>query len=591
MFSPRQSPVSLVTVVALLATLGSGCAGDSGSESHPAEGAPGGAPDVVAVFEGGVVHRSEFDRYEERQAGSDDVQIRERQTTDWRESRITEIVVRKILGAEAPPDDPGVRAAIHQGTTGLLIAGMAEELGWDRISATPEELREYYDAHRERYADPKIVRAEHIYLRAEDAVLSEAERKAVRAKLEGIRQEILSGADFTQMVRLHSESDDADRGGVMTLKADANVFPAFADAVWALEVGEVSEVIEIPTGFQLVKTREIIPAVQRDFDAVIDFVRRALLEEKAKAMHEEFVQEAGQRYGLEKHYDRLSNPHISPDEALIIIDEQSYRFQDLAAEVSPTLRSHLYGAFFPQVYEFLDEVTLNILLLKEAERLEMAQRDDIASRIEALGDDFRYRRGLDSRLQAKGAEVAEEDLKEFFVQNEQRFTTISRQDLDVILIKHEPGEPFWATLRRGEELVERLRGGEDFAELAGAHSAHYSASNGGRIENLTDVGIGELVHGRPAFRAALKNLSIGEISEPMVAECYDERTMSYTRTGVLIARVVRLHPGVQKPFEDVRELVRSNYLRRNHQQFEAEIRREVLAAADIEIHFDALPPI
>ena len=56
---------------------------------------------------------------------------------------------------------------------------------------------------------------------------------------------------------------------------------------------------------------------------------------------------------------------------------------------------------------------------------------------------------------------------------------------------------------------------------------------------VVDVGIGELVHGRPAFRAALKNLAIGEISEPMVAECYDERTMSYTRTGVLIARVVR----------------------------------------------------
>lgn len=587
MYSPRRSFIPLVPIAALIVALGWGCGRDSGSDGP----SPESSPDVVATFDGGVVLRAEFDRFEEHKPVSQDIQISPVEERDWRVVRVKEIVLRKVLGSEVLEDDAAVQAALHQATTSIVIAAMKRDLGWDRITATPQELREYYEDHRDRYADPRMARAEHVFLRAEDAVLSAAERSAVRAKLEGIRQEVLSGADFTELARRHSESDDADRGGVMTLKADANVFPAFADAVWALEVGEVSEVIEIPTGFQLVKMREIIPAVQRPFDSVVDFVKQAVVEEKAKAVREEFVREIGPKHGLETHYDRLSNPHISPDESLVVMDGAGYRFRDLDAELSPTLRAHLYGAYFPKIYEFLDEVVVNILLLKEAERLELAAREDVAAQIEAAVAEVRYRRGLDQRLAAKGLEVAEEDLVDFFVQNEPRFATVARQDLDVILIRQEEGEPFWSTLRRAEELVERLRNGGDFAELARTHSAHYSASNGGRIERLADADIGEIVHGRPAFRAVLKKLGDGEISDPMIAECYDTDRMAYTRTGVIIARIAHVYPAEQKRYEEVRELVRENYVRRNHRGFTAEIRNEVLAGANLEILFDHLPPI
>jgi parvulin-like peptidyl-prolyl isomerase len=564
----------------------------AGCGREPRADAPSGkeAPDVVAAYRGGVVRRGEFDGYE-RPPKPRDVQIREVEEEDWRVSSITEIVVRNVLEAEAPADDPALAPAILQSTNAVLIQTMKQDLGWNDLSVTPQELREYYDANRERYADPKIARAEHIFLRSEDAEVGPEARQEIRDRLEEIRKEILSGADFTEMIRLHSQADDADRGGMMTLKADARVFPAFAEAVWALEVGEVSEVIDIPTGFQLVKMKEIIPPVQREFDTVVDFVRRTKLEEKLREAQAAFVREAGERHGLEKRYQRLTDPHIAADEPLIVVGDMIYRFRDLQVELPESLRSHLYGAYFPEVYAFLDEITVNLLLVKEAARLGLERREDVAERVDSGIRALRSQRGLDLRLQAKAAAVGDDDLREFFRQNEQRFRTLSRVDLDVLLVKHEEDEPFWATLRRAEDLAKRIRAGEDFAELARAHSAHYSASNGGRLEGLTDKQVEEFVHGRPTFRAQLKALGEGEVSDPMVAECYDTKTLSYIRTGVLIARVVKEYPGEQAVFEDVKELVRANYLRRNYQAFEAEVRQEILDAAAVEIYFDNLPPI
>ncbi|MGH2569851.1 MAG: peptidylprolyl isomerase, partial [bacterium] len=535
---------------------------------------------MVAAFRDGVVRRSEFDSFE-RPPKPDDIQIKEIEETDWRVSSITEIVVHKVLESEVPADDPTLAPAGVQSTNAILIEAMKQDLGWNALSATPQELRDFYDANRERYADPKTARAEHIFLRAEDAELEPWKRQEIRNRLEEIRREILNGADFTEMIRLHSESDDADRGGVMTLKADARVFPAFADAVWALEVDEVSEVIDIPTGFQLVKMKEILPSVQRDFDTVVEFVRRTVLEEKLAEAHAAFLREAGERHGLEKRYERLTDPHIAGDEPLIVLGELAYRFQDLQIELPQSLRSHLYGAYFPEVYAFLDEVAVNILLVKEAARLEVEKREDVAARIDAGIRAIRSQRGLDQRLQVKAAGVADDDLREFFQQNEMRFQTLNRVDLDVLFVKHEQDEPFWATLRRAEDLVARIRAGEDFAELARKHSAHYSSSKGGRLEGLTDMEVGEFVHGRPAFRAQLRALGEGKVSDPMVAECYDNKHQTYIRTGVLIARVVKEYPAQQGAFEDVKELVRGNYLRRNYQAFEAEVRQEILNSAAV----------
>jgi hypothetical protein len=215
----------------------------------------------------------------------------------------------------------------------------------------------------------------------------------------------------------------------------------------------------------------------------------------------------------------------------------------------------------------------------------------VAVLIEDAVRTVQYERALDQRLQRMAAGVPEEELREYFAQNEARYQTLRTRDLDVILLKPEGDEPLWRTLRRGEALVDRIRAGEDFAELARTYSKHYSAGNGGRMEDLTNEDIVRFVAPRPWFGAILNKLKEGEVADAQMSEVYDPERLCFFDTGILIVRLVKENPPVQKTFAEVADLVRDNYLRRNYQTMSNEVRQEVLESINLTIYEDRLPPI
>jgi len=83
-----------------------------------------------------------------------------------------------------------------------------------------------------------------------------------RATLEAARQQILAGAAFEDVARTISEdSGSAKRGGDLGEFAhDKFTDKAFADAVFGLPVGQVSEVVESDAGYHLIKVAAHNPA-------------------------------------------------------------------------------------------------------------------------------------------------------------------------------------------------------------------------------------------------------------------------------------------------------------------------------------------
>ncbi len=572
--------------------LGMGCGGDG----RPAASKD---PQVLATFRKGEVRRAEFDAFkrpkEQAQPGpaGQGPTPAESGTADWRIENIREIAIRKALAAEAPSpkEDPTMLPALNQAEAGVLKTAMTHELGWDQIASTAEEIRQQYDSHPEQYKDPEKVRVQYIFLRAEVGAVPEPERQKVRQRLEELRRQIMQGADFEEMARQHSQSSTANSGGWLTLAATDDVHPSFIKGVWNLKRHEVSGIIETPTGFQIAKMMERLPALDRKFEDVVEFARRRANADKLAAAQRAFVEEVGPRHGLERHYERLEDPFIPRDETLISIEGQRYTLQDLSSALGEHELSHLYAHVFTNIYKFLDQVTLGQLLTLEAKRLGLQDRPDVAVQIEAAVREVNYQRALDERLQRAVAEVPEEEIREYFAQNEQRYQTLRTRDLDVILLKPEGGEPLWRTLRRGEALVDRIRAGEDFAELARTYSKHYSASNGGRMEGLNNQDVTRLVAPRPWFHAILNKLKEGEVADAQMAEVYDPERLCYMDVGIIIVRLIKDTPPVQKTFEEVEELVRQNYARRNYQTMTNEIRQKVLESIALKIYEDHLPPI
>jgi peptidyl-prolyl cis-trans isomerase C len=131
------------------------------------------------------------------------------------------------------------------------------------INIGPAEEKEYYEANQDRFT---IARVKVLYVSfgAGDSVGAEVDGKKIlsedeaKAKIERIRKEIEHGADFVEMVKLHSEDETskAKDGDLGTIHRTEHVPEHIKDAVFALAAGQVSEPVRQPNGFYLFRTEE-----------------------------------------------------------------------------------------------------------------------------------------------------------------------------------------------------------------------------------------------------------------------------------------------------------------------------------------------
>ncbi len=95
-------------------------------------------------------------------------------------------------------------------------------------------------------------RVRHILVRTSDQV-SEGE---ARRRLAGLRERLLSGADFAQLARANSDDASAARGGDLDWIYPGDTVPEFERAFQALKPGEVSEPVRTPFGYHLIQVVE-----------------------------------------------------------------------------------------------------------------------------------------------------------------------------------------------------------------------------------------------------------------------------------------------------------------------------------------------
>ncbi len=86
-------------------------------------------------------------------------------------------------------------------------------------------------------------------------------REAAAARATEIRTAILAGADFAAQARDHSDGGTSRRGGELGTFPKGVMHENFENAVFALEVGALSGVVETPFGFHVIE-REVVVEVR-----------------------------------------------------------------------------------------------------------------------------------------------------------------------------------------------------------------------------------------------------------------------------------------------------------------------------------------
>jgi peptidyl-prolyl cis-trans isomerase C len=127
------------------------------------------------------------------------------------------------------------------------------------ISVTPENVETYYNENPQMFQQPEQVHARHILTKTgPDA--TEVNKAAAQAKAVAARKRALAGEDFATLAIELSEGPSAPQGGDLGFFAREQMVAPFADAAFALDVGQISEVVETQFGYHVIKVEEKRPA-------------------------------------------------------------------------------------------------------------------------------------------------------------------------------------------------------------------------------------------------------------------------------------------------------------------------------------------
>lgn len=175
------------------------------------------------------------------------------------------------------------------------INGWAEAKVAAEIEIDPADAAAEYESNKQSFTKPESARASHILL----TVKPEAEatvKEEAKKKLTNLRARILQGEDFAALAKEHSSCPSAARGGDLGSFGRGRMVPAFDKAVFAMKVGQVSEIVESPFGYHLIKLVELqeggLQPLDEDLKArIVTFLRSrragTVIEEKLAAQVKE----------------------------------------------------------------------------------------------------------------------------------------------------------------------------------------------------------------------------------------------------------------------------------------------------------------
>lgn len=138
-----------------------------------------------------------------------------------------------------------------------LVQTLVESEASVETAVTLETVTEYYNANPELFKNQDKIHARHILfkVKADD---SPERKQTARDKAVAAHERAVAGEDFAALAIELSEGPNASKGGDLGYTVRGQMVESFDDAVWSLEVGEISDVVESHLGYHVIKVEDIL---------------------------------------------------------------------------------------------------------------------------------------------------------------------------------------------------------------------------------------------------------------------------------------------------------------------------------------------
>ncbi len=170
----------------------------------------------------------------------------------------------------------------------LLRQQIIEKEILEKVSVSPDEVKTFFDEHKDDYVQEESVRARHILIKlARDASREDDQKAKDRAK--AVLARAKKGEDFAGLATQYSEGPTKEQGGDLGYFGRGKMVKPFSDAAFQLKVGEISDLVRSEFGYHLIKVEDRKEAKRFSFEEAKDQVKTDLRRQQATALYQEYV--------------------------------------------------------------------------------------------------------------------------------------------------------------------------------------------------------------------------------------------------------------------------------------------------------------
>lgn len=174
----------------------------------------------------------------------------------------------------------------------LLVRKLIERRISGQVKVEEADVEAYYRANQQRFRRPPRVKLQQI--------VTESKAEAFR-----LRTQLARGADFARLARASSVTPEAKNGGVVGWFSPGQLPEKLDEVAFKLRRGQISDVVQTPYGFHVLRIIEQENAADLKFDEVQEMIQQKLFQERQALLFQQYAQQLWRDSTVRTYLDRL----------------------------------------------------------------------------------------------------------------------------------------------------------------------------------------------------------------------------------------------------------------------------------------------
>ncbi|MDF2949923.1 MAG: PpiC-type peptidyl-prolyl cis-trans isomerase [Sedimentibacter sp.] len=211
------------------------------------------------------------------------------QGADGRKKLVDELVMHELMYSDAVErgldNDEEFLAVIENMKKSMLQQYSLRKM-FNEITVSDEEIKDYYEKHKDTFITEDMVKASHI--------LVDSEEKAY-----AILEDITDGMSFEEAASQHSSCPSKQAGGALGEFGRGQMVQEFEDVAFSMQKGEISAPIKTQFGYHIIKVTDHTPKRNASLEEVYQDIKDSCFMEKQEKVYADKKAELSNKYGVE----------------------------------------------------------------------------------------------------------------------------------------------------------------------------------------------------------------------------------------------------------------------------------------------------